>query len=43
MTIQKKVGFGIFLAAIFSVGAGAQEVADGSDRFAIEEIIVTAQ
>jgi outer membrane receptor protein involved in Fe transport len=41
MTLNKKVGLGTFLAAIFSVGAGAQEVADGSD--VLEEIIVTAQ
>ncbi len=41
MTIQKKVGFGIFLAAIFSVDAGAQEAADGSA--VLDEIIVTAQ
>ncbi len=43
MTLNKKVGLGTFLAAIFSVGAGAQEAADGSDEFVIEEVIVTAQ
>ena len=41
MTLNKKVGLGTFLAAIFSVGAGAQEAADGVG--VLEEIIVTAQ
>ena len=41
MTLNKKAGLGTFLAAIFSIGAGAQEAADGS--VVLEEIIVTAQ
>ncbi len=42
MSIKKTAGLGVFLAAIFSVSAGAQESADSNEgQKAIEEITVT--
>ncbi len=43
MTVKKNAGLVAFLAAIFSVGAGAQEEAENTASSVLEEVIVTAQ
>lgn len=43
MKLKNRLGIGTILAAIFGVGASAQEATDARGEIAIEEIVVTAQ